>query len=223
VGPGRGGAATPAARAASPALLQQLSQAISAARGFAVVTDQSSGGPAGTTGAGLSMHVASVAVRMGGTLHQYAAMTLTAAGHRQRSEIVYTGTQLCQRPAQARTWTCRTTPPSEAAQLTRSATNALAPAGAHVLTVPVGHRLVQGHLCVGYTYTYTYTAAPAGHAAIGGHGTIWLDPTTSRPVEDDAVTTIRVAPGRAPLTIRQTTAWSHWNDPTLRIPAVFGS
>jgi hypothetical protein len=165
--------------------------------------------------------MAAVAVRMGGTLHQYAAMTLTAAGRRQRSEIVYTGTQLCQRPAPARTWTCQTTPPSVAALLTRSATNALAPAGAHLRTVPAGHKVVQGHLCVGYTYTDT--AAPAGHATIGGHSTVWLDPTTARPVEDDAVTTLTVAAGRAPLTIRQTTVWSHWNDPTLRIPVVPGA
>lgn len=218
VGLGRSGPGLPAAhvahtaQVARPTFLQQMRRAVSAARSFELVVDQSSDGP---TGAALSEHVAAVAVRMGGTLRQDATLTLTAAGHPLRMEIASSGTRMCLRAAHARTWTCRTAPPSLAALLAPSATGALVPAGAHLHSAPVGRKPVAGRLCVGYAYSYT---APT----VAGHATLWLDTATARPVQDDAVITITAAPGRPPVTIRETAVWSHWNDPTLRIPAVPG-
>lgn len=214
-GLGRSGSAMPAVpvvHAARAPFLQQMSRAISAAHSYELAVDESS---RGASGAGLATHEAVVAVRMGGTLRQYATMTLTAAGHAVRTEIASSGPQMCLRTAQARTWTCRTMAPSVASLLAPSATQALVPAGAHLRSVPLGRKLVRGQQCVGYAYSYTTPQA-------AGHATIWLDATTTRPVQDDAVITLSAAPGRAPMTIRETTVWSHWNDPTLRIPAVPG-
>ncbi len=84
---------------------------------------------------------------------------------------------------------------------------------------PTGrNQTIGGQSCA----VYTFTESVATGVTLTVHGMWYLNPTTTLPVEVDAVGSEALVQGQPPFAVKSTTSYSRWNDSTLRVPAVPG-
>ncbi len=212
------------ARAAVPAVLHQLDQALAAAQSFKLVVDQRTanmvGGMMSSHAEITTTHTAIVAVRHGTTLRLYASVaTKTGSAPQTVTGFVYTGKHACFQPAANAPWTCAMPPAMATAYLdTMTPWHALARPGTQVQFSALGDRVIQGLRCVGYRFS---GLARAGQTST--HGVLWVSSTTLRPVEFQTISSMPGPAGSTQNGDSLQSVWSRWNDPTLTIPAVGAS
>ena len=209
------------ARAAAPAVLHQLDQALTAAHSFKLVVDQRTtnmvGGMMSSRAEITTTHTAIVAVRHGTTQRLYVSVaTKTGSAPQTVTGFVYTGTHACFKPAANAPWSCAMPPAMATAYLdTMTPWHALTRPGTPVRFSALGDSVIQGLRCVGYRFS-----SPARAGQTSTHGVLWVSSTTLRPVEFQTSSSMPGAAGSTQNGDSLQSVWSRWNDPALTIPAV---
>jgi len=201
-------------------IVARMLTAMSAASAYRIVVDSTISGGGALMGGATRTHMEMIRVHHGTTTQLYMLMVNTPAkGAVSTSETVMSGTRGCTRQSRTGAWNCHY-PPSVFAALTNAdPAKALQEAGMRVALSPTGGRqTIQGQTCA----VYTFTESVATGVTLTVHGMWYLNPTTTLPVEVDAVGSESVGQGQPPFAVKSTTSYSRWNDSTLRVPAVPG-
>jgi len=215
-----GAAPAPARGAALPPIVARMLTAMSAATAYRMVQDGTISGGGAPMGGASTIHMEMINVRHGTTTQLYVLMVNTPAkGAVSRSETVMSGTRGCTRLSRTGSWNCHYPPAAFATLTNADPAKALRETGLRFAMTPTGgSRTIGGQSCAVYTFTESLTAG----VALTIHGTWYLNPVTTLPVEVDAVGSESVGQGQPPFAVKSTTSFSRWNDPTLRVPAVPG-
>jgi hypothetical protein len=200
----------PLARAAAPPFVHPMAQALARVHSYQLTLRTATSG----SGSPLSATSTGTVLRRGQTLRLLLTTTTQQAGHASTLQEVFTGTHLCVRLSGQRAWSCSAAPSSTLARLRGVDPAQMAQTlGLGQRYVAVGRHSKQGQACLGYRFSLT-----AG--GVRGQSTLWIAQATALPVEEDAVSTLALRPGTAPLVMRMTQVWSRWNDLRLTIPSV---
>ncbi len=201
-------------------IVARMLTAMSAASAYRIVVDSTISGGGTPRGSVTRTHMEMIRVHHGTTTQLYVLMVNTPAkGTVSTSETVMSGTRGCTRQSRTGAWTCHYPPSAFAALTNADPAKALREAGLRFAMTPTGgSRTIGGQSCA----VYTFTESMASGVTLTVHGTWYLNPATTLPVEVDAVGSESVGQGQPPFAVKSTTSFSRWNDPTLRVPAVPG-
>jgi len=215
-----GAAPAPARGAALPPIVARMLTAMSAATAYRMVQDGTISGGGALMGGASATHMEMINVHHGTTTQLYVLMVNTPAkGAVSRSETVISGTRGCTRLSRTGSWNCHYPPLAFAALTNADPAKALREAGLRFAMAPTGgSRIIGDQSCT----VYTFTESMASGVTLTVHGTWYLNPATTLPVEIDAVGSESVGQGQPPFAVKSTTSFSRWSDPTLRVPTVPG-
>ena len=213
------GPASPRARGATlPPIMARMLKAMVAATAYKMVNDSTTSGGSATVGGASTVHMTMIRLGRGASAHVYIESASKRAGAPPRvSEVIYTGTHICERQNGVGAWNCAYPLSDLPAMISGDPAKALQSLGAHFQIASIGRtRKELGQTCALYTFTETLTSV----VALTMHGTYCINPTTALPVEVNSIVSEVLLKGQPAFVTKGTQIYSHWNDATLTIPTV---
>lgn len=151
-----------------------------------------------------------VAVRKGNAFEDYIVSKSTgASGQSFTRETVVYGSKVCMRNNGKGAYSCQTMQQ----QFNFDPTTAFEQGAGSAVFTPKGTAKIQGQSCNAYSYANKFQNGSAS-------GLVYISRSTNLPCKQIATTTRRGFSGTGTFTQHQTIYWSHFNDRSLKVPAI---
>lgn len=151
----------------------------------------------------------------GNTTQTYGISKSAIMGRTIVTELAYNTKHFCTRTNHTK-WLCSAVPSSLLAVM--QSANPAALLNIHTSFSPAGTAMINGQPCVGFHVSILMSKAASQFV---GTDVLWLSTKTHFPVEQMTDMTTTVVHGLT-MRARVVLTWSHWNDPSLTIPAIPG-